>query len=386
MEKQKTERLHALDSLRAIMMLLGIVLHSALTYMIFKADNAWSIKDPNSTHLLMDYFVFIIHNFRMQTFFFVAGFFGAMLFYERSPKSMIKNRFNRIVLPLLVFTLLVVPIIQFAFSYAESVFSDSIDALSETLADFETLTSWLPTYFSHLWFLYYLVYLTLIAVFLAILVRKIPKATFYISIIFSWVIQKPILRVIIFASLTYLIFLFMGSADVPVSNSYKPNINTLIYFLFFYLSGWLLFKSKHLLDCLKQLDRACVLVGVVIFSIAVAMLDSLSFQMNILVRSIIVWLFIFGITGLFLRYASHYSARMRYIADASYWIYLIHLPLTIFIPVLIVDWQLHAILKFVFVVTLTSLICFATYHYFVRSTFIGQFLNGKKYSRREDQK
>ncbi|WP_296311630.1 hypothetical protein [Winogradskyella sp. UBA3174] len=30
----KTERIHALDSLRAIMMLLGIVIHSAIAYFV----------------------------------------------------------------------------------------------------------------------------------------------------------------------------------------------------------------------------------------------------------------------------------------------------------------------------------------------------------------
>jgi glucan biosynthesis protein C len=103
---------------------------------------------------------------------------------------------------------------------------------------------------------------------------------------------------------------------------------------------------------------------------------------NAIVQSLVIWLFIFGITGLFIRYTSNYSARMRYISDASYWVYLVHYTLTIFIAPLLFGWDVHAIIKFLTVIISTTIICFVTYHLFVRSTFIGKFLNGRKYSRK----
>ena len=39
-----------------------------------------------------------------------------------------------------------------------------------------------------------------------------------------------------------------------------------------------------------------------------------------------VWGWVLGLTGAALRFLSNYSATRRYIADASYWIYLVHLP------------------------------------------------------------
>jgi len=102
----------------------------------------------------------------------------------------------------------------------------------------------------------------------------------------------------------------------------------------------------------------------------------------ILLKSLTVWLFIFGITGLFIRYGSKHSALMRYISDASYWVYLIHLPLTAFLPSLLFDWNVSAIIKFLTVLAFTTLICFSTYHFFVRASFIGKFLNGRKYPRK----
>ena len=109
-------------------------------------------------------------------------------------------------------------------------------------------------------------------------------------------------------------------------------------------------------------------------------------ELIMLSNAFIVWLFTFGITGLFIRYGSKYSKKMRYISDSSYWVYLIHLPLTAIIPAFIWEFPLPAFVKFIIVLSLTTLICFATYHYLVRNTFIGKFLNGKKYPRNIKEK
>jgi hypothetical protein len=63
-------------------------------------------------------------------------------------------------------------------------------------------------------------------------------------------------------------------------------------------------------------------------------------------------------------------------------VYLLHLPLTVIIPGLIADWNIPATFKFLFVVSITTVICFVTYHYLVRSSFIGEFLNGRKYTKK----
>jgi glucan biosynthesis protein C len=123
-------------------------------------------------------------------------------------------------------------------------------------------------------------------------------------------------------------------------------------------------------------------VGLVLLSFHFFMHSSLSFEMHIIANSIIVWLFIFGITGLFIRYGSNHSSAMRYISDSSYWVYLVHLFLTAIIPSFIVHWPLPSAIKFLFVLIITGVICYVSYHYLVRGTFIGKFLNGRTYSKK----
>ena len=108
----RTERLHALDSLRAIMMLLGVVLHSVITYIGGEPYVAWRIRDPNNFNTNLEWVNAFIHVFRMPIFMLVAGFFAALLFYERGTRQMFKNRMSRITYPFLVFLLILfVPVV-----------------------------------------------------------------------------------------------------------------------------------------------------------------------------------------------------------------------------------------------------------------------------------
>lgn len=381
-QPQKTERIHSLDSLRAIMMLLGLVLHSAITYSTTEWGRVWSIKDPNSTSFFNDYIVLLIHDFRMQIFFLVAGFFGAMLFYERTPLKMVRNRIARIVFPFIVFVILLWPSIVFTFVFTGATFGGSSDPLAAAIAPFSNILVFIPQVTFHLWFLYYLAMITFVSVGLGLVFKRLPKISKYISVSFNKIIQKPILRILVFASLTALIYSIMGTTQVATSNSFIPDVNTFIYYLLFYLVGWVLFKSKHLLDSLMKLDWVCTLLGVAVFTIFFFMNESFIFEVKIIVKSVMVWLFIFGITGLFIRYGSKHSAKMRYISDSSYWVYLIHLSVIALIPSFIVDWPVHGIIKFLCVMAITGMICFVSYHYLVRGSFIGKFLNGRKYSRK----
>ena len=376
-EIKTSKRIYSLDSLRAIMMLLGLVLHSAVTYGVYE-NSAWSLKD-SITHVSNDYIVNFIHTFRMQIFFLVAGFFGSMLFYERKVFKMIKNRVVRIVFPFILFTVLLWPTVFFSFGYTKLVFEGNVNALETIISFFSNPFVLIPQHTFHLWFLYYLVLITGVSVILALVLQKFPRLTNYISCVFNWIISRPSFRIIVFASISSIFYSVIGSWSVGPSISFFPNFNTFSYYFIFYIVGWILFKSKHLLYTFMKNDWLFTILGVILFSFYFFVTD-IAYIFHIIIKSTIVWLFIFGIIGLFMRYANYYSPIMRYISDASYWVYLVHLPLTAIIPALISDLIMPATLKFILVLIITSFLCFLSYHYFVRGTVIGKFLNGRKYS------
>ncbi|MCC9602341.1 acyltransferase family protein [Stieleria sp. JC731] len=98
------QRRHDLDALRAIAMLLGIVLHAALSF----SPIPWTVNDSRQSDFYSVMFA-AIHGFRMPLFFMVSGFFTAMLWRRRDLGGLIKQRVKRILLPLLLGCVTIVP-------------------------------------------------------------------------------------------------------------------------------------------------------------------------------------------------------------------------------------------------------------------------------------
>lgn len=99
------ERRHDLDSLRAIAMLLGIVIHAILSFVPIP----WPVQDTHQHEaygLLFSY----LHGFRMPLFFLLSGFFTAMLWRKRGLRSLLWHRFKRIFLPMIVAMITVLPV------------------------------------------------------------------------------------------------------------------------------------------------------------------------------------------------------------------------------------------------------------------------------------
>lgn len=82
--------------------------------------------------------------------------------------------------------------------------------------------------------------------------------------------------------------------------------------------------------------------------------------------------------GLFRCIAARERRWLRYLCDASYWIYLGHLPLVMALQALVVDWPLHYHAKFLVVCTAAAAVLMVTYRYLIRYTFIGRMLNGPR--------
>ena len=94
-----------LDALRAGAMLLGIVLHASLSFF----PSLWIVMDRRQEPGFGIVFS-AIHGFRMPLFFVMSGFFSAMLLHRRGRKSLVKHRFQRVFLPLLLGMVTIVPL------------------------------------------------------------------------------------------------------------------------------------------------------------------------------------------------------------------------------------------------------------------------------------
>jgi peptidoglycan/LPS O-acetylase OafA/YrhL len=94
-----------------------------------------------------------------------------------------------------------------------------------------------------------------------------------------------------------------------------------------------------------------------------------------------VWCWTFGLIGLALRFFSAPSGVRRYLADASYWLYLLHLPIVFLLQGALMNVPWHWSVKFPLVLAITMAVLLLTYDRWVRPTFIGEWLNGRRYPR-----
>ena len=155
-EPEMTRALHhSLDSLRAVMMLLGIVIHAVLPYLP-DPESKMPFHDPNVGNMAYLLVIFFIHSFRMPIFFVMAGFFAAMMRERRGSGGLLINRFRRIVLPFAVGWVVLFPLLEGTRSYFRA--GRGLGGLYEAARDLFAGRLYADPNLTHLWFLYYLAF------------------------------------------------------------------------------------------------------------------------------------------------------------------------------------------------------------------------------------
>ena len=138
-----SDRLHALDAVRGSALLLGLVLHSTMSFIlpVPVADNS-----PSTTLAVIFY---VIHIFRMAVFYFIAGFFAHMVFHRRGLRSFVRDRAKRIGIPLVAGWLVIAPP-TIAIVIWGLVRTFGLETLQNAGDQSQGGFPW-----THLWFLYY---------------------------------------------------------------------------------------------------------------------------------------------------------------------------------------------------------------------------------------
>jgi glucan biosynthesis protein C len=234
------KRYHALDALRASMMLLGLVFHTVISYAVSKRA-AWSYHDAATT-LVADIIVDFTHIFRMPIFFVLAGFFAAMLYMKRSPGGLASNRAMRIVVPFVIGWAALHPLVISGAVFANVAQARSIDfGLLVVSARFRNGSLFFPDNTLHLWFLYYLIYFYALAFLLSALAPRLP-ATWHTKFLkfFESIVSRPLSRLLILTFATAGVLLPLDGV-FPTSTSFVPDTGTLVSYGVFLSFGWALF-------------------------------------------------------------------------------------------------------------------------------------------------
>jgi len=381
------ERLHSMDALRAVAMLLGIVLHAEMAYM----TNVWSVwpADDASSSVVFDFSFWFIHMFRMQVFFVMAGFFACMLYGRYGAARFAIHRLKRIALPLLLAMIFIIPVWKGVFAWGHYLMTPDAEAMS-------FMSVWANYYNTrplnlilnpaHLWFLQQLLVMYAAAVvwlWLGTLAPPIAKMNALVTSGWCWCVRKG-LAAPVFAILAFPLLFLQNGSGVETQSTALPALHIVGYYLLFFAGGWMLYRQRELLPLLARFYIPLLIIGFALGTWMIARSGDSSLNSgaaNTLTRAISASstaAFVVGFTGLFLHLFQKPSRAMRYISDSTYWMYIIHLPLVVWLNLLLMPVQLNAYAKFSLVLIASGVIMLGTYQLFVRYTWIGVLLNGPR--------
>jgi len=382
----RSERLHGLDALRSAALLLGVVLHAAMS---FFPVQIWIVADDQRSAWASGLF-FVIHVFRMATFFLIAGLFAHMMLNRRGVGGFVRNRLVRIAAPLAAFwTPTMAAII------AVLVWNASLQGLTAAAAPPPPTYDWTNIPLTHLWFLWVLLlfYAALLiarAVFGALdrqgaAARALDRLTG--ALIGPWgpfVLGAP-LAVALWLEPNWIAFFGIPTPD----HGLIPNASATVGFGVAFGFGALLDRRRDLLNRIAAWTPAYLGLAVGAGATALMLAGGPDPHLTPLTEpvakafaasafGVATYASVFAALGLALRFASGHSAVRRYLADAAYWIYIVHLPLVMAAQVAVQDWSLPWFVKLAVVVAGVLAVSVASYELLIRHSFMGRWLNGRR--------
>ena len=361
-------RLPALDQLRALAMLAGVAFHAALAHSPLMQP-FWPATDRSQAAWL-DLGLWPLHLVRMPLFFVLAGYFAAWQLQRRGMAGLMQNRARRVLVPLLVG----VPLLHWAMSSMVLMAAERLQHPPPLLLLVRRAVAedWPmpPPGTGHLWFLYYLLLFTLLVWVGRNLLSGEWKQRLRAMPLRAWVLLLPVLL---------LLPLHSVPAPHPAPESLLPQFWALGFYGAFFLLGFV--GQGHLQRLAEpRLWAALLLAGLSAAAGYMALLQPVkptaSWPLAFASACASVWLTLAAI-GLAQRYLNRASNAMRYLADASYWVYLVHLPMLLALQLALLDQAWPWFFKLPLVLGLTLALSLLSFELLVKQGRLGQWLLGR---------
>lgn len=380
-------RLHGLDALRGGALLLGVVLHASLS---FFPEQIWIVAD-DSRSMGAAMLFFGIHLFRMTAFFVIAGLFAHMMLARRGWFGFAKDRVIRIAGPLAAFWFPVMAGIVTALvlnAHANGMVVPGAPPPPPPTYD------WTNFPLTHLWFLYVL----MIFYFTVLILRApfaamdrgggwggmIDRLTGALTGPWTPFLMAAPLAVALWLDPKWIAFFAVPTPDAGV----MPHAAALVGFGLAFGYGFLLDRRRDLLDRIARWSPLFLIVAVAAGVAAWGLVGGPSIEPMVertqekAVAAAVVALAVYSSTlaamGLALKFLSGHSPVRRYLADASYWVYILHLPLVMLAQVQVQDWPGPWWAKLGSVSLGVLAVCLVTYELLIRHGFMGRWLNGRR--------
>jgi glucan biosynthesis protein C len=350
-------------------MLVGVLFHAALAYSPLMAPFWPTASTQNWSGV--DAIIWLPHLIRMPLFFLVSGYLAARLIEGRGMAGLMRQRVRRILVPFLVAW----PLVHLAVSAMTGWAASSVAQPSPFLIAVRDYLAMpeppdLPLMTGHLWFLWYLLVLTVLLwvwrslEFGAVVERRWPGGT--------------IVGVVILPLLVWPGFM-LTAAPHPAPESLFPQFWALLVYGPFFALGVSLYGRIEQLAALNRWLLPGSLICLALYWIflrslgAGPIVPTTPWQVAALEALIAAWgTLICFVAGL--RWLARPHRWLDGLARSAYWTYLLHLPIVFGIQYLLLDIDAPWWLEFSGTVVATLLLCTASHALLVQRTRLRRYV------------
>lgn len=387
-----TVRFHYMDNLRALAMLAGILFHAAIAYSPMLSQ-LWLTASPQQS-VAMDAVAWFSHLFRMPLFFLIAGFFACYLVGKRGIGGLLKNRLLRIALPFVLF----LPLIWASFMFSVGWALENVANPSPMLGMIAFMAQQPdapppPVTTTHLWFLYVLFQFCLVYALLEKTGVLKGRWTAFVTRVPFVVFVLPLLMVPALVTVV---------APTPAPEQFVPQAWAFGFFGLFFLLGALVFRNPDFLQRIRPWAPWLAVSSVALYAVvfqsmpreisleqAMATQAGMPFSWEHLGIAVLEGFIAVHMTLVCLAVGQSLldkrSRIMRLVADSSYWVYIVHLPVLFVIQFLLLDSGMNLWAQFLVSALGTFAVGFVSYLVLVRWTPIGWLLNGRRKRRQASE-
>jgi peptidoglycan/LPS O-acetylase OafA/YrhL len=351
-----TPRWQGLDALRAGAMLLGVFFHAAWAYVPDIAP--WYMVADVASRPAFAHFTSVVHSFRMEVFFTLAGFFAHLVLERRGANGFLVDRAKRLLVPLVVAAPL-------------SMVADL--ALRRWVVERGQFTPggigvrFEPGY---LWFL---------------------EALFVFSVI-AWgcaragltgtLASAALRRALAVPEVLALAGLLTGLGvvwhpELRPDQSFVPDLATLAHHGLFYLFGFLLWPVVDAREVLVRRGWWLLPAGLLLAGWVFAGREQYLERGQVL-TGVVPWLVTLGALALAFRVPARERPWLTFLVDASYWVYLVHAPLVVALQVLFSREPWSPWVKYLLVLTGSLTVALVSFGVLVRRSALAPWLGARR--------
>ncbi|MDN3652435.1 acyltransferase family protein [Thalassotalea ponticola] len=363
---QLSQRIFYIDALRGVLMVLGVVLHSA---QVFNPMSDWLISSTQ-TNIVFSYLVSTVAVFRMPAFFVVSGYFCLLTYIKYQPAKFLRLRLTRLVIPLI----------------SAIVILNTVQTLILSNGGWYQL-NWSRyisqgDYIYHLWFLVNLLCYFLLFFIASLVVNRLGVQP--LKWLTHCLAKIDFILVIILLPIISLSILMLPSIGLPIYWKLFGVIDfySLLHYAPYFLFGLFLASKDDLLERFTSINRL-FLLGLLVLAIAVkayikqpeSITEKLVFYYA---QSLLSWIAIALCFYVFKRFFNHAKSWISYLAAASYTIYLFHHVFVLIFGSVLIALNVPALIGFVVLVLLTSISSILCHELMIKkSSILSILFNGK---------